>query len=383
MRAPLRFILVISALAAGPAQAAGDLSIEIVGTPAVVFDSARDGCAPDDMPDLNARAFRDASGRTVMFALHDVNRPLTGPDLTHLKLDCHVALGSPDDPDPAHYADRNFIAATWTADGRTISALVHHEYHADHFGRCTASGDLACWYNTIVSYRSTDGGRDFSRSVPFVVASAPFTQDVEQGRQRGFFNPSNIVSDGHYRYAMISTTGWSGQLDGVCLFRTVDPSDGRGWRAYDGQTFSVRYADPYKGAPAKQRACSPLPPFIFPVGSLTYHQASRTWIALFQAKAAGAMPLDGFYYATSRDLLHWGLPRILLAGRTLYNDLCRSGPTIINYPAMLDPASTSRNYDEVGDEPDLFFTTMDVASCRTGRRLLIRKRLAIRWKAPS
>ena len=384
MRGSFHGGLLALAVAAAPASAAPDLAIEVVGTPSVVFDSTQDACAPGDMPDLNPRAFRDASGRVVMFALHDQNRPLTGPDIDHLKVDCRVALGSPHAGDPARYEDRNFVTATWTGDGRQVSALVHHEYHADEFGRCRASGDLACWYNTIVGYRSDDGGHSFARATPFVVAAAPFGQDVEQGRQRGFFNPSNIVSDGRYAYAMISTTGWNGQSDGVCLFRNADPAKSDSWRAFDGSRFSVRYDDPYQGKVAHRQACQTVGPSVFPIGSLSFHRASRTWIALFQAKAGGgATPFDGFYYATSRDLLHWGAPHVLLVAATLYDDLCRAGPSIVGYPALLDPASASRNFDEVGDDPELFFTTMHVANCQTTDRVLLRERLAIKWKAPS
>ena len=370
-------------LSVGGVQAA-ELEVEITGKPSIVFDSARDACSPEDMPDLNARAFRDAAGRTVMFALHDANRPLVGPDLAHLEVDCHVALSSPNNADPSRYGDRNFVTATWTSDGQTVSALIHHEFHADQFNLCKASGDLACWYNTIVAYRSTDGGRDFARTQPFVVAAAPFRQDVGQGRHRGFFNPSNIVSDGTFFYALISTTGWDGQPFGVCLFRSTNPEDAGSWRAFDGTGFTVRYGDPYRVERLSPRPCETIAPFVFPVGSITFHRASRTWIAVFQAKAdGGSLPVDGFYYATSRDLRHWGLPRILLAGQTLYNDLCGAGPAIVNYPAMLDPASSSRNYDIVGDHPDLFFAKMAVANCQTGQRLLVREGLTIRWKSPS
>ena len=383
MRTCLQLGMLALTLNAGVVRAA-EIEITITGQPSIVFDSARDACSPEDMPDLNARAFRDAAGRTVMFALHDVNRPLVGADLAHLKVDCHVALGSPYNADPSRYDDRNFVTATWTSDGRTVSALVHHEFHADQFNLCKASGDLACWYNTIVAYRSTNGGRDFARMQPFVVAAAPFRQDVEQGRHRGFFNPSNIVSDGTFFYAMISTTGWDGQPFGVCLFRSANPADGGSWRAFDGIGFTVRYDDPYRPKALYPRRCQPIAPFVFPVGSVTFHRASRTWIALFQAKADdGSLPVDGFYYATSRDLLHWGLPRILLAGRTLYNDLCGAGPAIINYPAMLDAVSDSRNYDTVGEHPDLFFAKMAVSNCQTGERILVRESLTIRQRSPS
>ncbi|MHB8886751.1 MAG: hypothetical protein ACYC5H_17040, partial [Methylovirgula sp.] len=91
--------------------------------PEVVFDSAHDGCAAEDMPDINARAFRNAQGDVVMFALYDMNRALRGKDPAHLKLDCHVVLASHFDPDPAHYDDRNFLTATWTTDGQNVVAL--------------------------------------------------------------------------------------------------------------------------------------------------------------------------------------------------------------------------------------------------------------------
>ncbi len=371
----LRAVLAAALFASVMPAHAGEPTLEVVGPPVVVFDQARDGCAPDDMPDVNPRAFRDAAGDSVVYALHDSNRPLRGPDLAHLKLDCHVPLASPEDADPARYADRNFIAATWTRDGRAVDALVHHEYHADHHGRCAASGDLACWYNTVLAYRGDGARGDFTRQTPLVVAAPPFKQESGQGRQRGFFNPSNIVSDGRYRYAMISTTGWAGQPDGACLFRA--PVDIGAWRADDGTAFTIRYADPYAGATARPRPCRTLAPFSGPVGSLTFHRASRTWIAVFQAKAGAAMPLSGVYYAFSRDLVHWGAPRILLASPTLYDDPCRAGPTIVNYPALLDAASPSRNYDEVGDAPDLWFTIIELSDCRTAKRLLVRRRLAI------
>lgn len=371
-------------LAALPARA--ELSVAVTGAPVVAYDSASDGCTPDDFPDLSARAFRDASGRSVVFALHDANRALVGANLAHLHIDCHSALPSPERPDPARYEDRNFVAATWTDDGRVVGALVHHEYHADQFGRCSATGDMACWYNTILAYRSGDAGLDFAREAKPVVASAPFRQEIEQGRHRGFFNPSNIVSDGAktapWRYALISTTGWTGQPYGNCLFRTADPATG-GWRAWDGRAFSVRYDDPYGRGYEPPRPCRTIAPFVFPVGSVVRHAASGRFVAVMQAKAGGAFPVSGFYASTSRDLLAWSSPLLLLAAQTLYDDLCTAGGSVVAYPAILDPVSTARNYDTIGDAPELFFTRIAIDGCRTGRRLLLRQRLTIRGLDPT
>ena len=253
-------VLVTALAAVAPARADGSaLSVTLSGRPVVVYSSARDACAPVDVPDINPRAFRDADGHVRMFALHFVNRALRGPDLTHLKIDCDVALESPMDPDPSHYADRNYVAATWTRDGREVSALVHHEYHADDHGRCGGGEGLRCWYNTILAYRSRDGGGSFARTAPSVVAAAPFRQDVDQTRHRGFFNPSNIVADGGYQYVFASTTGWSGQAFGNCLFRTSDPAKPALWRAFDGTGFTIRYDDPYR-RDAQPRPCATIAP---------------------------------------------------------------------------------------------------------------------------
>lgn len=365
--------LVLAVLAACLGQPAhADVSLALAGSSSLVYNAAHDGCDGNDVPDLNPRAYRDADGRVAMFALHFTARPLRGADLHHLRIDCRVALGSAFDPDPAHYADRNFVAATWTADGRKVSALVHHEYHADQHGRCSASGDLACWYNTLLAYRSDDGGASFTRGTPLVVAASPFTQDVGQGRHRGFFNPSNIVGAGGFRYAFASTTGWDGQPFGNCLLRTPDPANSALWRAFDGTGFTIRYGDPYR-ARQQPGSCATIAPFAYAVGSVTRHRASGLWLAVFQAAAGGAFPASGFYYSTATDLLHWSAPRLLLAAPTLYDDLCKAGPAVVGYPALLDWRAPGRNFDEVGDDPELFFTSMEVKNCRTGARLLLRR----------
>jgi hypothetical protein len=379
-RAAFSFIALVASLwllAVHDARAA-DATLALVGEPQILFDAARDGCDAIDMPDINARAFRDANGDIVFFGLHLTNRVLRGKDLSHLAIDCHVVLGSGFDPDPAHYNDRNFITATWTADGRDIAALVHHEYHADTHGRCAVKTSLGCWYNTILAYRSSDGGADFVKATPLVVAAAPFTQDVGQGRHRGFFNPSNIFSDGTYEYFFAATTGWDGQDFGACLFRSAHPQDSGSWRAYDGRNFAIRYSDPYGAGATPVAPCMPIAPFIFPVGAVVRVQNSGLWIAVFQAaRNEGVFPVDGFYYATATDLRHWSAPRLLRAGKTLYSDLCSAGGGVIAYPSLLDDKAQGRNFDNVGDDAYLYFAVIKVDNCTTGNRLLMRQKVLI------
>lgn len=377
LRVALGIMLAMASLMARAARAE-DATLSLLGRPEIVFDSSREGCAAVDVPDVNPRAFRDANGNVVFFAMHYVNRVMRGKDLSHLSLDCHIVLNSGFDPEPADYNDRNFITATWTADGRNVAALVHHEYHADDHGRCRVQSSLGCWYNSILAYRSTDGGMNFTKAKPLVVASAPFGQDVGQGRHRGFFNPSNIFSDGTYEYFFAATTGWDGQNYGACLFRSANPQDPGSWRAFDGHNFTIRYSDPYRGGARQIAPCEPISPFIFPVGAVVRMRGTGLWIAVFSvARDAGLYPVDGFYYATATDLTHWSAPRLLYADRTLDSDICTATGSIIAYPSLLDEDAQDRNFDDVGAQPYLYFTIAKVDGCGTGNRFLMRQKVSI------
>ncbi|MDX7952192.1 hypothetical protein P7D22_13505 [Lichenihabitans sp. Uapishka_5] len=360
-------------LAFGLVAASGSLAaplppvpdVRFAGPPTLMFDPAHDGCDGNDVPDAPARVFRRADGVLVMFGLHYTNHPLIGPKLDGLKIECRSALLAHGNPDPAAYDDRSWIAATWTRDGRAVDALVHHEFQAnEHPGRCRFPGYMQCWFNTVLGVHSADGGRSFIKGDAPVVASAPFRQEVGQGRHRGFFNPSNIVSDGLFFYALASTTGWDGQEGGVCLFRTDRPDVPGSWRAFDGTGFTARFGDPYRGAASRDARCSTIAPFPAPVGSLVRQRGSGVWFAVFQASAdANRFPVGGFYVATSRDLLHWSEPRLLLAGATNYDDPCRAGGRLLAYPALIDPDARGRNFDDVGPRATLLFASLRVDGC--------------------
>ncbi|MGV7031475.1 hypothetical protein [Methylobacterium symbioticum] len=373
-----------------PASAAQEpplSSLTLVGPAVTVFKAGRDACDGADVPDAPARAFRDASGAVALFGMHYRNRALRGPDLEHLTLDCAVVLESGEKADPALYDDRSWITATWTEDGRAVAALLHHEYQAnEHPGRCRSAVYMECWYNTITAAASADGGRSFTRaSPPRVVAGPPFTQEVDQGRHRGFFNPSNIVGDGPWRYFLASTTGWerpgSDQEAGICLFRSDRPADPASWRAWTGRGFTAAFPDPYRkgAAPA---TCRPVGPFPGPVGAVVRHRGTGAFIAVFMAKAGtgtpGDFPRSGFYWTSSRDLLAWDRPRLLLEGATLYDDPCTAPGGLIAYPALLDPGATGRNFDDAGARALLTYATLRTEGCTvTSDRDLVRRPVAI------
>jgi hypothetical protein len=375
-RSPLRALLAGALTFPGAAHAA-DLKVAIApSSPQTVYRSSVDGCAPIDTPDLNPRAYRTADGDVTMFTLHYVNRALRGPDLSHLKIDCAVALNSALDAEPSHYNDRRYVTATWTDDGKHVAAIVHHEYHAEDHGRCAFKETIRCWYNTVLSFSSNDGGHAFAMDKPAVVASAPFPQDVGQGRHRGFFNPSNIVADGRFKYFMSSTTGWEGQPYGPCLFRSANPMDSASWRAFDGKDFTIRYMDPYAKGRETPQACAVVGPFGLPVGSLTRHAASGLWIAAWAAtKNDAAIPVDGVYTATSTNLRDWSAPNLLLAGATDMEHAC--GGSLIQYPSIIDENAKGRNFDDTGGAPWLYYVNITMRGCETGERVLARRKLTI------
>src|SRR5829696_7326070 len=116
-----------------------------------------------------------------------------------------------------------------------------------------------------------------------------------------------------------------------------------------------------------------------PVGAVVRHRPSGAWIAVFQAAADGGRFLEpGLYYAASRDLLAWDKPRLLLAGKTLYDSPCGASE-LIAYPSLLDREAKGRNFDDVGDAAELYFATLRVERCTvTSDRNLVRRKLAIK-----
>ena len=367
--------LAATSLVAATASASTNRPILLpAGPEEVVFNPKTDACDGYDVPDVPTRAYRDAEGNVRMFTLHFENRALIGKSITALKIDCRIVFRGGWNADPAAFDDKSWIAATWTPDGKTVHGLIHHEYQANaHAGRCVYKDYMPCWYNTILGIRSTNSGQTFEKARRPVVASSPFEQNIGQGRHRGFFNPSNIVSDGTWHYMIASTTGWTGQSGGACLFRTDNIADVTRWRAWNGTGFDTRFGDPYRKEADPSQTCQTLQPFPAPVGSISRHRDSKLWIAAFQAQADGKrFGTSGIYIATSPDLLNWSAPQLLKSTKTLYDSPC-GAQYLYSYPSLIDQNAETRNFEDIGNTPDLYLSRMRVDGCKhTGDRLLVR-----------
>jgi hypothetical protein len=368
--------ILATAAVATPVQAAPPptTSLDPVGPAQTVFDWSTQACAPDDFPDLPARAFRDDRGRIQLVISHYVNRQLIGPDLDHLTVDCNVILSSSDDADPADYNDREWIAAVWTTDGQHIDALVHDEYQGNqHPGTCPQGRYVPCWYNAITFARSNDGGETYTQRRPpaQLVASVPYPYLAGAGPY-GYFEPSNIVRDpvDGYLYAMMRGGGFGLQQPGTCLMRTQTPNDPSSWRGWSGQGFTVAFADPYldPSLDPSTHVCAPVAYASISQmhDSLTYN----TYLDRFLLVGAAAL-LDpssgtlvpGIYWSQSRDLIHWTGASVIMAREVPWTYQCGDEDPIA-YASLIDPRSRSRTFGTTGRRPYLYYTQFHYTACK-------------------
>ncbi|MGZ4337920.1 MAG: hypothetical protein ACXVRA_11465 [Gaiellaceae bacterium] len=382
MRVAASVVGVIGLLAVGTATA-GDwtskptprpVTISVRGRPATVFNWSRQRCGDLDLADAPARVFRDARGQINLIATEYIDRRWIGPDFNHLRHSCATIMRSDENADPAAFDDRGWIAATWTPDGRTVYALVHDEYQGNDHG--CVFGYLACWYNAITLAISRNGGRSYTGAVPRLVASIPY-EYTPGGGPAGVFSPTNIVRNSRdgYLYAIVFRDIQDKDVAN-CLIRTKTPGVAGSWRAWSGGTsFDTTFVDPY--GPVDDPAAHSCADILngmqpgFSGGSLTYNSVAHQWLRVIQGG-------DGFYYTLSPDLINWTSPVRFYAGDWPGAWKC-GDPDPIEYPSLIDPTSTSRNFDTSGSTAYLYYTDFHNKDCRqTLDRDLMRVAVTIR-----
>ncbi|MCA9665007.1 MAG: hypothetical protein KC503_05440 [Myxococcales bacterium] len=360
--------------------------VELSGALEVVFDQSRSACETWDIPDLPARALRDGDGNIQLYASHYVTYRMTGRDFGALDRICTNGDGSNEltpayrshlSSEPRDFANYEWLAATFRLpETNTVYALLHVEYEGHHYpGRCaeyeTAYQDCVnsatssaqrnactqtfhnrCQETSIVAARSSDGGKTFSRTlVPQVVATRGLPY-APTGARFGYMEPSNILhaNDGYY-YIFVHTEISPGLQDwGTCLLRSADLSVERPvWHAWDGSGFTVRFDDPYRDSIAdpKKQVCAPIEKNKLAklANSLTYNSYLERYVLI-------GVQGDSFYYATSRDLIHWE-PRRLIARVNAGGDSARFHYL---YPSLIDHHTQRINFDHSGREAYLYFT---------------------------
>ena len=349
-------------------------SVEVIGPEEIVFDWTDDQCEPENIPDIAARAFRDAEGMVQLWIGHYVNYRMIGPDLNNLKPDCTLLMRSDFDADPSEFNDSEWLASSYTEDGNTIYAVVHNEYRGDTHnaarpGQCPSGERLTCLDTSVTMAISTDGGdsfRDLLEPPDHMIATLPYVFN-DQGVPSGLRQPSNVIhaKDGYF-YVFTNVSDYPKIVtqfppQWVCVMRTDDLSDPDSWRFWDGEGFNGAFVNPYV------EEVGPNPPKCAPLemedlsGSLnesvTYNTALGRYIMVgYSYHPTADQEIWGIFYSLSDDLVHWTQRELLvqvLGENAVENP---ASDTFYDYPLVIDPDSSSMIFDTSGLNPFLYLT---------------------------
>lgn len=356
----------------------GDITFSL-GAEEVVFSYETQRCADSDVPDETAKAVHLTDGSLLLTASNAPNNyGMFGSDFSTLTRSCTAPILSSDvSPDADTFDNEEWMTSPYRV-GNTIYALIHNEFHDPVAANCSPGNPLPgnpCWYNSILSFSSTDGGQTFTHATPPAQVVAPPAAQWNAGPPTpapyGYFNPSNIVlsSDGNY-YDVFMAIDTSGS-QGMCVMRTQTLDDPTSWRAWDGSGFNLQMTDPYTG-PAPQW-CTQVIQGGLP-GSLTFN----TYLNAYVLMSDIFTPVGcGTVFVTSTDLVHWSAMSWL---RAAYSPPSLPGQTTpcgapagvasIAYSSFIDPADTTVNFEQPGQTPYLYYTRFNPTGGSLNRDLV-------------
>jgi len=365
--------LAIASMLALPALAAVP-----TGQEQPVFPASAKACAALDRADTPLHAFRDAQGKVQAIATSNMNYRYIGSDLNHLKHDCHIIFKGGQDPDPTHNNNEGWIHGTYTADGKTIYALVHNEYWGNRFLPACKNDYTGCWWNSVTWVKSTDGGKTYKLppvDQRLVIGMAmPYKPKV--GHPVGFMNPSNILPLGQYLYAYVRVMGYGNQRSGNYLIRKSLKAPWNQWQVWNGHGYAdihdlIRKGGPVGvpvnvGYPEGYANAAPMT-----VMSITRHQPTGLFVALMArgSRLAKNTAEQGFYIATSKNLVYWSKPQQILQANFECIPTKKGPQSFYRYYSLVDPASKDRNFSTIGNNPYVYTTKITVPSCSGDKTL--------------
>ena len=350
-------ILVLMAGLALPGQApAAQPSIKVVGTPELYLShtdmtcDASGGMSQLDVTDVPVTAFRREDGTVVVVSGNQNNHYLEGPSVDQAsRTSCGDLVKTVNDPEPSHFNARRWLFAIHATDYQHVLGFVHNEYHGDdHFpDKCKVSNrrNFECWYGASTLVVSNDGGLTFDTPpVPDnVLASLPWKFSTSKLRS-GSTSPK-VVGNPHDKliYVMIDYFDMNRKIKArQCLLRG-DGKDLNGWRAWDGKGFSLDMESPYVAK--RSGDCTPVLPFV--VNSVKYLPQFDQFVAL-------GVRRDEVVYTFSRDLVKWSKPQVLM--KYQIEQTWEPGKeTARAYFSLLDPDSSSINFDTLEKRPYIYF----------------------------
>lgn len=376
-----------------------DTSVAIeVGVAEAVFGPSQQ-CDRSDIPDNSARLVRASDGSVAMAMGNAPSfRMLFGRSIDELHRDCgRVSLRSRRSTDPADFHGMEWVMSLYRI-GDTLHALIHDEFHDARAPTCLAGEDgpaNPCWYNAITYAYSLDAGHSFTFlpddkhvvAAPSVPWSAPaLSQERGLPLIEGYLEPSNIIRgmDGNFYVLIRSIPDYSRQsLRGTCLLRTAQLGSPESWRAWNGNAFTNSLRSPYWSGANDGCAFIARDSIGDLNGSLTYNVYLGRYMLVGAAvrRGDGGVPVCGFYYSLSHDLVHWSRAQLLREAK-LPNPRagCMHGTDLTgaeSYPSIIDRADPSDNFERPGRDPYLYFvrygsTVMDRTLMRQPLRITTR-----------
>lgn len=356
----------------------------------IVFEDAftevtswqRDRCEDIDIPDAGMRVFRRFDNKIVGIASHYVTRTLIGSDIKKLKKNqCNVAFQSSKNSNPAKFDDQTWLAATWTDDGKNIAAIGHHEYHGElHPGKCTGKTPRECRYGALLLFGSKDGGNTFTHVDLRPIAAVGVPQKFDQGKDIGFFQPSNIIEWEGMKYTFVRTSGGGKQKPATCIMRAQNPLTPKSWEIYDGNFFRPSLFDPYQDDIANAPICAQIPALNGLVWSVLRHRQRGIFIALLTVidPSTGAVRLAT---SVSSSLLEWSKPRLVDGIKFEWLGECTNKDFVYHYPSLIDPDAPGRNFDTTDDDGLLFLTVINRKNCKMSMdRDLVFRRVHLKFE---
>ncbi len=313
-----------------------------IGQPQAVFTYATERCDSLDIPDQPARAYRDAAGNVNLIASASDARRATGKTLDTVTHQCAVIHSSDNDPTFGAFRYHEWLQAPYTTDGKTIYAYTHSEWYGYLVDRSCGNDSIDGWVNAITLAISHDGGASFSQPANYLVRypavpwNSSFSCNAAKPTRYGDFSGSNILLKDNYYYKFFlygSEPAASQQRFGECVMRTRDIGDASSWEVWDGNGY----------ARSKTEPCAFIRN-INDIQSVTYNAYLKLYVATEYLSSRG------FFFSVSSDLINWS-GRIPIAVTNL-------DTAMTPYPALLDPTDTSRNFEQTGQQPYLYYTQL-------------------------
>jgi len=397
MKLILPFLASLALVAVAPAQTVPDSQTPTVptitgaidGARTPVFETPKDSCTTNDIPDAMARAFRDYTGTVHLVAASSDMFQSIGPSLETVGHSCDVAFQSANDGNPAHFDDQVWIDSFYTFDGKKIAGLSHTEYHGwSHPGECATQNIIQCEYDSDTYHFSDDGGYHFRGvKAPWnFVAGIPYKYERDHGPM-GYSVDTNIIKFRGWYYAVATDWTWPSNCSGTtgpnrCLIpaggapiRTQNVFDPGSWRAWGGKDFSVHFVDPYLG-PAEnpeKHIYMPVSYMAF-VNAINYYPAGDLVVATLWDYWDNELGPPGLYLTTSRDLVNWTTPTLVVTVAQL-SEHDPPGSWLYAYFSLIDPTSTDRNFASIGDHPYVYYVRLN--NNDVYHRVLYRQRLKL------